>query len=131
MPNPQIPMITGTNFEAQMKRIDTNSFETYSLTKDLEYLKQAYPRYPIPTDTAKVQVKIEPLFTEDLGTLELVGDELIFTPGNDLTTNNPARFNIAYIFDTSTDNQSGLPDDLLSTEYHKTTGYTTAEFSLI
>jgi hypothetical protein len=116
----------GSNLEVQMKLDDQTGPEPYSLTKDIEHLKQTYPRYPIPTDTDKIEVRIEPLFTDtDLGTLELVGDSLEFTPGTDLTIDNPAKFNITYVFDTST------PDtDNLAVDYYKTTGSTTAVFSL-
>jgi hypothetical protein len=116
----------GSNLEVQMKLDDQTGPEPYSLTKDIEHLKQTYPRYPIPKDTDKIEVRIDPLFTDtDLGTLELVGDSLEFTPGADLTIDNPAKFNITYVFDTST------PDtDNLAVDYYKTTGSTTAVFSL-
>lgn len=92
------------NYRVVMRRLDTNREVPYTLTTDLEHLKIMYPRYPIPSDSSKVEVVIEPLFTEDYGTLEFSNDALVFTPGSasdQLTSSNPARFNVSYRFKMS------------------------------
>lgn len=105
-----------------MERLDTMRYVPYTLTTDLGHLKTMYPRYDIPSDSSKVEVVIESLFTEDYGTLEFSNDTLVFTPGSasdQLTSSNPARFNISYRFKMS---ELGMD--------YKVTGVTEASFTL-
>lgn len=110
--------ISGQGYIVFMERLDIMRNVPYTLTTDLEYLKLMYPRYDIPSDSSKVEVIIEPLFTEDYGTLVFANDTFVFTPGSQLTGDYKyARFNISYRFKMSE----------LDMDY-KVTGITEANF---